>query len=110
MRSVREVLRGNLLVFTFGDAMRQLSLFITFPYFSLYIQALGGSMVDIGLVNSLRPLAALFLYPIAGYLADKYSRVKTIAISGYVNAALSVSSSHFRQTGGSSRLATSSWG
>ncbi len=45
-------------------------------------------MVDIGLVNSLRPLAALFIYPIAGYIADKYSRVKVIAASGYITAAL----------------------
>jgi len=88
MKSIRDVLSGNLLVFTLGDAIRYLSMFITFPFFSLYIQVLGGSMVDIGLVNSLRPLAALFMYPIAGHLADRYSRVKIIAISGYVNAAL----------------------
>ena len=88
MRSIREVLRGNLLIFTLGDVMRQLSMFITLPYFSLYIQALGGSTVDIGLVNSLRPLAALFVYPVAGYLADRYSRVKIIAATGYINAAL----------------------
>lgn len=88
MESIRNVLRGNLLVFTLGDVMRHLSMFITFPYFSLYIQALGGSMVNIGLVNSFRPLAALFMYPIAGYLADKYSRVKIIAASGYISAIL----------------------
>jgi len=88
MRSIREVLRGNLLVFTFGDVMRQLSMFITFPYFSLYIQALGGSTVDIGLVNGLRPLAAMFVYPVAGYLADRHSRVKIIAASNYATAAL----------------------
>ncbi len=90
MRSVREVLRGNLLVFTLGDAMRQLSLFITFPYFSLYIQALGGSKIDIGLVNGLRPLAALFVYPVAGYLADRYSRVKIIVASSFATAGILV--------------------
>jgi MFS family permease len=88
IESARRVLTGNLLIFTLGDAVRHLSMFITFPYFSLYIQALGGSMIDIGVVNSLRPLAALFMYPIAGYLADRYSRVKIIAVSGYINAAL----------------------
>ena len=64
MRSIREVMRGNLLIFTIGDSLRQLSMFITFPFFSLYVQALGGSMVEIGIVNSLRPLTALFAYPI----------------------------------------------
>ena len=88
MASIREVMRGNLLVFTMGDVMRQFSMFITFPYFSLYVQALGGSVVDIGIVNSLRPLMALFLYPIAGYLSDRYSRVKIITITGFAGSLL----------------------
>jgi MFS family permease len=88
MSSLREVMRGNLLVFTVGDVLRQLSMFITYPYFSLYVQALGGSVVDIGLVNSLRPVAAFFLYPIAGYLSDKYSRVKIITITGLVGGSI----------------------
>jgi len=84
--SIREVMRGNLLIFTIGDTLRQLSMFITFPFFSLYVQELGGSMVDIGIVNSLRPLTALFAYPIAGYIAHRYSRVKVIAATIYLTA------------------------
>jgi MFS family permease len=79
-------MRGNLLIFTIGDSLRQLSMFITFPFFSLYVQALGGSMVEIGIVNSLRPLTALFAYPIAGYLAHRYSRIKVIAATIYLTA------------------------
>ncbi len=86
MRSIREVMRGNLLIFTIGDSLRQLSMFITFSFFSLYVQALGGSMVDIGIVSSLRPLTALFAYPIAGYLAHRYSRIKVIAATIYLTA------------------------
>ncbi len=86
MRSVREVMRGNLLVFTLGDVMRQLSMFITFPFFSLYVQALGGSNVDIGIVNALRPLASLFIYPVAGYLSDRHSKVRIIAVTGYLTS------------------------
>jgi MFS family permease len=86
MTSIRDVMRGNLLIFTVGDVMRQLGMFITFPYFSLYVQALGGSVVDIGIVNSLRPLVALFIYPIAGYLSDRTSRVKLIALTGFVSS------------------------
>lgn len=88
MKSIRAVLRRNLLIFTLGDVIRQLSFFITFPYFSLYIRALGGSTVEIGLVNSLHFPAALLIYPIAGYLADRYSRVKIIAVAGYLTAVL----------------------
>jgi len=88
MQSLKEVMRGNLLVFTVGDVLRQLSMFITFPFFSLYVVALGGSMVDIGIVNSLRPFTGLFLYPIAGYISDRYSKVKIIGYTGYLSAAL----------------------
>jgi MFS family permease len=88
VRSIREVLRGNLLVFILADVMRQLSMFVSFPFLSLYVQALGGSMVEIGLVNSLRPLLTLVTYPIAGYLSDRYSRVKIIAVTLYVTAPL----------------------
>jgi len=88
MKSMREVLRGNVLILTVGTIIRQLSLFITFPYFSLYVRALGGSNVVIGLVNALRPLAAMFIYPIAGTLADNYGRVKILVLTGFLNAAL----------------------
>jgi DHA1 family multidrug resistance protein-like MFS transporter len=88
MQSIRDVMKGNLLVFTLGDVLRQFSMFITFPYFSLYVQALGGSMVDIGIVNSLRPLTGLFLYPVAGYISDRYSKVKIIYYTGLLSAVL----------------------
>jgi len=81
-------MRGNLLVFTVGDAIRQLSMFITFPFFSLYVIALGGSPVDIGIVNSLRPLLSLFIYPIAGYISDHYNRVRVLTTTSYLTAGL----------------------
>jgi len=84
---MREVLRGNVLFLTLGTVIRQLSLFITFPFFSLYVMALGGSMVEIGIVNALRPLAAMFIYPIAGALAENYGRVRILVLTGLLNAA-----------------------
>jgi MFS family permease len=86
MKSIKEVLRGNLLILIIGDIFRSLSLFITFPYFSLYIQALGGNIIHIGLMNSLYPFIAFFLYPLGGYLADRYSRVRIVVITGYFSA------------------------
>jgi MFS family permease len=88
MKSIREVLQGNLLIFTLGDVMRRFSVFITQPYLSLYIQALGGSMVEIGLINSFRPFAALFVFPVAGFIADRYSRVKIIVAVSYIMACI----------------------
>ncbi|MCD6480456.1 MFS transporter [Candidatus Bathyarchaeota archaeon] len=83
MASYREVLRGNVLVIMLSNVIRQLTLFVTFPFFSLYIRALGGSNRVIGLVNALRPLSYMFLYPLAGGIADAYGRVKAIILSGY---------------------------
>jgi len=84
MASYREVLRGNVLVIMLSNIIRQLTLFVTFPFFSLYIRALGGSNRVIGLVNALRPLSYMFLYPLAGGVADAYGRVKAMVFSGYL--------------------------
>jgi MFS family permease len=88
IQSLRDTLKGNLLIFTLGDLLRNLSMFITFPYFSLFITELGGDMVQIGIVNSLRPLLSLFLYPIAGYMSDNYSRIKVISYTVFIGALL----------------------
>jgi len=88
--SMKDVLKGNVLILTLGTVMRQISLFMTFPFFSLYVIALGGSMVDIGVVNSFRPLASMFIYPIAGILAERYNRVKILIYIGILNALLYV--------------------
>jgi len=86
--SMRKVLKGNVLILTLGTVIRQLSLFVTFPFFSLYVRTLGGSMVDIGIVNAVRPLAAMFIYPIAGALTDKYSRVKVLVAANLLSVVL----------------------
>lgn len=88
LASYREVLRGNVLVITLNNIIRQLTLFVTFPFFSLYIRALGGSNRVIGLVNALRPLSYMFLYPIAGSIADMHGRVKAMVFSMYLGASL----------------------
>ena len=54
---------------------------IVYPFFSLYIKALGGSNTDIGLINSLGILAGMILYPVGGYIADRTGRVKLIGYS-----------------------------
>jgi DHA1 family multidrug resistance protein-like MFS transporter len=80
-------MRGNILVLT---STRVLGMFVrsmVFPYSSLFVLALGGESAQIGLINSLRPLAGLLVYPLAGYFADFGGRVKLIALSGYIQGA-----------------------
>lgn len=87
-KSIRNGLRflqGNVLVLTTTQALGMFCRGMVFPYASLYILALNGTSEQIGFVNSLRPLAGLFVLPIAGYLADHVGRVKLIALGSYLS-------------------------
>ena len=50
-------------------------------YESLFVIAVGGNSSQIGIINSVRPLAGLLMFPIAGYLTDRTNRVKLIALA-----------------------------
>jgi len=87
-RDTFSFMRGNILVLT---ATRVLGMFcrrMVFPYASLYILALGGDSTQIGFINSLRPLAGLVMFPLAGYITDRAGRVRLIALSGYFSGAV----------------------
>lgn len=56
------------------------------PFLSLYIYALNGTDAAVGFVFSLGSLAGIFVYPMAGYLADHVKRVKLIGIMGIAAA------------------------
>jgi MFS family permease len=62
------------------------SIRMTMPFFSLFIISLGGEPTDIGYVRTLRTIAALLIFPMAGYITDRQGRVKVIAIAGYLSA------------------------
>jgi MFS family permease len=50
-------------------------------YLTPYIVALGGGAKVIGLINALGSLAAMFLYPVGGYIADKSGRVRLVVVA-----------------------------
>jgi len=79
---------GNMMVFSVSDLLGNFARSMVFPYASLYILALGGDATQIGLVNSLGPLAGLIMFPIAGYVADHASRVKLILFGSYFSVAI----------------------
>ncbi len=76
------LMRGNLLILSVTRVLGTFGRGMAFPYASLYILALGGEPAQIGLVNSLAPLAGLVAFPIAGYLADHAGRVRMIGLTG----------------------------
>jgi MFS family permease len=88
LRDAFRFMRGNILVLTVTRIMGMFCRGMVFPYASLYILALGGEPAQIGIINSLRPLAGLIAFPIAGYLSDRAGRVKLIALAGYFSGAI----------------------
>ncbi|UCD72889.1 MAG: MFS transporter [Candidatus Bathyarchaeota archaeon] len=81
-------MQGNILVLTVTQVLGMFCRSMAFPYASLYILALGGSSAEIGFVNSMRPLAGLLIFPLAGYLADIVGRAKLIALGGYISGTI----------------------
>jgi MFS family permease len=79
-------MKGNVLVLTLTRAAQMFSIRMTMPFFSLFIISLGGQPTDIGYVRTLRTLASLLIFPIAGYITDKQGRVKVIALAGYLSS------------------------
>lgn len=80
------ILRGNLLWLVICQCIWMFTTNIPSPYLPLYIQKLGGSPANIGLVKSAAALAGLFLYPLGGYIADKQGRVKLVSLATFVYA------------------------
>ncbi|HUV33686.1 MAG TPA: MFS transporter [Candidatus Desulfaltia sp.] len=74
-------IRGNIRTLMICRVLWSLSTSIVYPYFSLYILALGGTEVEVGLISSIGIIAGMFLYPVGGFLADKAGRVKLIGYS-----------------------------
>jgi MFS family permease len=75
------MLRGNLFWLVVCQCIWQFTTNIPRPYLPLYIENLGGTPADIGLVNSASAIAGLFLYPLGGYIADKSGRVKLVSLA-----------------------------
>jgi len=86
IKSLFSFMKGNILVITVTRIFGMFSRGAALPYFSLYVLALGGDAASIGFISSLRPLAGLLIFPLAGYVADRTGRVKLIVIAGYLSA------------------------
>lgn len=76
----------NIRILTIRQILGMFTYRLVIPYASLYILALGGDEAQIGLINSLLPLAGLVIFPISGYFTDRTGRVKLIALAGYLTA------------------------
>lgn len=77
------MLRGNIFWLVMCQCIWQFTANIPRPYLPLYIENLGGSPANIGVVNSASAIAGLFLYPLGGYIADKSGRVKLVSLATF---------------------------
>jgi MFS family permease len=89
MKSLRkrlEFMTGNMRILTVTQVLGMFFRRMVLPYVSLFILAVGGEPAQVGIINSLRPLAGLIIFPISGYLTDRTGRVKLIALANYLSA------------------------
>ena len=85
-RSMLWFVQGNVKILMICRVLWSASTSIVYPFFSLYILALGGTETEVGLINALGILAGMILYPVGGYIADRSGRVKLIGYSTFVYA------------------------
>ena len=74
-------MEGNLTILTIRQVVGMFFRRMVLSYSSLFVLAVGGNSSQIGIINSLRPLAGLLMFPIAGYLTDRTSRVRIIVLA-----------------------------
>jgi MFS family permease len=86
LRKRYESMNMNMRILTIRQILGMFSYRMVIPYSSLFILSLGGDKTQIGIINSLLPLAGLVIFPISGYFTDRAGRVKLIALAGYLTA------------------------
>ena len=79
-------MEGNLTILSIRQVVGMFFRRMVLSYGSLFILAVGGNSSQIGIINSVRPLAGLLMFPISGYLTDKVSRVKMVALADILSA------------------------
>jgi MFS family permease len=79
--SNKPIIPRNVLVLTLSRVIWSMSDTNIDNYLTPYIVALGGGARIIGLINALGSLAAMFLYPVGGYIADKSGRVRLVVVA-----------------------------
>ena len=79
-------MRGNLTILTIRQVVGMFIRRMVLSYSRLFILVVGGNSSQIGIVNSLMPLAGLLMFPISGYLTDRTSRVKLVALADFLSA------------------------
>jgi len=81
-------MKGNLTILTIRQVVGMFFRRMVLSYASLFVLAVGGNSSQIGIIDSLRPLAGLIMFPIAGYLTDRTSRVRIIVLADILSSVI----------------------
>jgi len=77
-------LRGNALTISLTDFVATAGMFLSQPFWSLYVLSLDASVVDLGLINLAAAIFGAFLMAPMGYLSDRAGRKRPVVISGFI--------------------------
>lgn len=79
-------LRGNALTISITELIAGMGLFLTMPFWSIYVRSLGASVTMVGLLNTISGLFTASLMCPIGYLSDRIGRKKPVVICGFLAA------------------------
>ena len=77
-------LRGNALTVSITELIAGMGLFLTMPFWSIYVLSLGASVTMVGLLNTIQGLFTASLMCPIGYLSDRIGRKKPVVIAGFL--------------------------
>lgn len=80
------ILRTNLGVILLSSGLWNLGGQLTWPFFSLYVLALGGSYVDVGIISAVGSIIQIIPTFIGGYLTDRVGRKKMVYTMSFLLA------------------------
>jgi MFS family permease len=88
--SLETIWSGNFIFLCLSNFALLLSVQFLLPTLPLYLQTIGGSQSDVGLVMSAYTIAAMFMRAIAGWLSDRWGRrsVMMVGLAAIVIATL----------------------
>ena len=76
--SGQKFFQGNLFKISLSRMLAMGAEQLAWPFFSLYVLELGGSISSIALISSIGSIASVLVAPIGGYIADSRGRVKLL--------------------------------
>lgn len=91
MRSTWKELRGmdlNVWIRFIGEALNGIAMMMLMPFFALYLKDKVDSLLEVGIIIALSPIAASFGSLIGGHIADTYGRKPTMVLSMASNGLL----------------------